>query len=52
MWLLGIALGAAFLAIAVLRNDRRLKLWLRIALGQLTLFAFARALLVFVDRHG
>lgn len=51
LWLLGAALGAAFLAIAVLRTDRRVKPWLRAALALLTLFAFARAMLVFLERH-
>ncbi len=51
VWLLGVLLGAAFLAIAVLRNNRRLKPWLRLGLALLTLLAFARALMVFLSRH-
>lgn len=51
LWLLGIALGAAFLAIAVLRNNRRIKPWLKIGLALLTFLAFARALLLFLERH-
>jgi len=51
VWLLGIALGAAFLAIAVLRNNRRVKPWLKVGLALLTLLAFARALTVFLQRH-
>jgi hypothetical protein len=50
-WLLGVALGAAFLAIAVLRTNRRVKPWLKIGLALLTLLAFARALMVFLERH-
>lgn len=51
LWALGIGLGAAFLAIAVARRDRRVRPWLRAALALLTLAAFARALLVFLERH-
>ena len=51
LWALGVGLGAAFLAIAVARRDRRVRPWLRVALALLTLAAFARALLVFLGRH-
>jgi hypothetical protein len=51
LWLLGVALGAAFLGIAVLRNNRRVKPWLKVGLALLTLLAFARALLLFLERH-
>lgn len=50
-WLLGVALGAAFLAVATLRNHRRVKPWLKVGLALLTLLAFARALLLFFERH-
>jgi hypothetical protein len=51
LWALGIGLGAAFLAIAVARRDRRVRPWLRAALALLTLAAFARALFVYLERH-
>lgn len=50
-WLLGVGLGAAFLAVAVLRTNRRVKPWLKLGLALLTLLAFARALLLFLERH-
>src|SRR5687768_9138189 len=39
LWVLGIALGAAFLAIAVLRNQRRIRPWLNLGLALLTFLA-------------
>lgn len=51
LWLLGAGLGAAFLAVAVLRTHRRIKPWLKLGLGLLTLLAFARALMLFLERH-
>jgi hypothetical protein len=51
VWGLGIALGSAFLLIAVLRNNRRVKPWVRYGLALLTLVAFVRALLAFLARY-
>ncbi len=50
-WLLGIGLGAAFLLIALLNQDRRVKPWIRRALALLTVAVFARSLMEFVGRY-
>ncbi len=50
-WLIGLGLGAAFLAIALLNQDRRVKPWIRLALALLTVAVFARSLLEFVGRY-
>ncbi len=50
-WLLGIGLGGAFLLIAALNQDRRVKPWIRRALALLTLAVFARSLMEFVERY-
>jgi hypothetical protein len=49
-WLLGAGLGAAFLGIALLNQDRRVKPWIRFGLALLTVAVFARSLLEFVRR--
>jgi hypothetical protein len=48
VWLLGVALGATFLAVAWLRKQRRVSRWVKLAMGVLTLCVFAKALLDFV----
>jgi len=50
-WLLGMGLGAAFLAIALLHQDRRIKPWIRLGLACLTIAVFARSLWEFVERY-
>lgn len=50
-WALGLALGAAFLAIAMLNRDRRVAPWIKLALGTLTVVVFARSLYEFVARY-
>ena len=50
-WALGLGLGTAFLFVAVLNQDRRVKPWIRLALALLTVAVFARSLLEFVRRY-
>lgn len=50
-WLIGVGLGAAFLLIALLNQDRRVKPWIRRALALLTVAVFARSLMEFVERY-
>src|SRR5262245_3434435 len=50
-WLLGLALGAAFLLVAVLHANPRIKPWVRISLVLLTIAVFARSLLEFLKRY-
>ena len=50
-WLLGMGLGAAFLLIARLNQDKRLKPWIRLGLACLTVAVFARSLYEFVQRY-
>mgnify|MGYP001455944038 CR=1 FL=1 len=51
VWLLGLVLGAAFLLIAMLKQDRRVKPWIRLVLALVTMAVFARSLLDFVARY-
>ena len=51
-WLLGLGLGAAFLLIAWLRTRPAMKPWIKVSLSALTVAAFARALVEFVERYG
>ncbi len=51
VWVLGIGLGAAFLLIAVLRNKRKIKPWVRIGLALITIAVFVRALVAFFQRY-
>ena len=51
-WLLGLGLGAAFLLIAWLRTRPAVKPWIKVSLSALTVAAFARALVEFVERYG
>ena len=51
VWALGLGLGAAFLLIAMLNRDKRLKPWIRLALALLTVAVFARSLFEFVQRY-
>ncbi len=50
-WLVGLALGAAFLLIAWLRTRPAVKPWIKVALSALTVAAFVRALFEFVQRY-
>ncbi|NOT29994.1 MAG: hypothetical protein HOP15_06045 [Planctomycetes bacterium] len=50
-WLLGLGLGAVILLIAVLKQDRRVKPWIRLVLALVTMAVFTRSLLEFVDRY-
>lgn len=50
-WLLGLGLGSAFLLVALLHANPRVKPWLRIALALLTVAVFARSLLEFLKRY-
>jgi len=50
-WALGLGLGAAFLVIAALNQNRKVKPWIRLALALLTVAVFARSLLEFVQRY-
>lgn len=50
-WLLGLGLGGAFLVVAVLHADRRVKPWIRSGLALLTVIVFVRSLWEFVQRY-
>ncbi len=49
-WLVGIALGAAFLSVAWLKDQRKISRWLKLATAAITLIVFCRALYEFF-RH-
>lgn len=51
IWALGLGLGAAFLFVALLNRDKRVKPWIRLGLALLTLAVFARSLYEFVTRY-
>lgn len=51
-WLVGCALGAAFLAVDWLRTRRRVAKWLKITIGLITIAVFATALRDYMLRFG
>jgi len=50
-WMLGMGLGAAFLLVARLHADKRVKPWIRTGLALLTVIVFARSLYEFMQRY-
>ncbi|MCE9594218.1 MAG: hypothetical protein K8S98_08490 [Planctomycetes bacterium] len=50
-WLVGIALAAAFLAIAWLKEKRKVSRWLKLTMAAVTLVVFLRALWQFFDHY-
>lgn len=50
-WLVGCALGAAFLVVDWLRTRRRVARWLRISIGLVTVAVFVKALHDFLTRY-
>lgn len=50
-WLLGLGLGAAFLLVALLHADKRVKPWIRSGLALLTVVVFVRSLFEFLQRY-
>ena len=51
-WLIGCALGAAFLAVDWLRTRRKIAKWLKVTIGVITIAVFAKALHDFLLRYG
>jgi hypothetical protein len=50
-WLLGLGLGAAFLLVALLHADKRVKPWIRSGLALMTVVVFVRSLFEFLQRY-
>jgi len=50
-WAFGLALGTAFLLVAVLHRDKRVAPWIRLGLAFLTMAVFVRSLLQFLQRY-
>lgn len=51
-WLVGLALGAAFLAVTWLKDQRKVSRWLKLTMAAITLAVFVRALVDFFRLHG
>jgi hypothetical protein len=51
-WLVGVALGAAFLLVHWLRQQPKVSRWLKLSMALLTFFVFAKALWDFWRRYG
>jgi len=50
-WLVGVALLAAFLAVAWLKHKRKISRWLRLAMVAITVMVFAKALVEFLSSY-
>jgi peptidoglycan/LPS O-acetylase OafA/YrhL len=50
-WVMGLGLGTAFLAVAMLRNNPKVAPWLKLVLALVTIAVFARSLLEFLERY-
>lgn len=50
-WLIGLALGAAFLAVVWLKSKRRVARWLKVTMAVITVAVFLRALVGFFQMY-